>query len=703
MRARPARTFGRTAAHAFRIRRASARTCVVLLACTSFARAQAPEPHPIVEGPPDADVVLGNSPDADVALDGSSRALERWIAGDKAWSEGRREAAFDAWRDALVAGRSDSNVALDGLIVAPPPLGKSDPDGTLARRAEDAHHTARRRLTMLGEAEIAAWRARFGALAELEFVAAGDSGVHLARVVREFPFTRAAVRASFALADLAAERGDVRDADFHLARAGLDVERTDDALLRALLARSGSVIRKRPREEVKEAPARDVELTLERSITLGTAPVARDATIPGLAFAIEDDAPSNDAAPDLGATWFHANGKFLGFDGAGLATAALDITAALHPLGIEAAAAFSEVGAPWDERFAVRDRRIALVVGRARESRGNALVGVDARTAPRIAWARDSDTYVVDGVRVEAVPLTGARALLEFQPGPLVVGDALVVHFRAWTVDPEASDELDEARAESWCAGFDPRDGALRWSRRLATGATARGMDRGRMEPPEPTSWPALPLVATASGLVAIDTGLGAIACVEAVDGRVAWIVRTARRDTRPTAAGGWIASDAQLWAAPAAAEGALLRLVAGADVGSGLFLGMPLVLEGARVPIGFARGSDSTWFAWEARSAGVALLRQDVVTGHASRSAVLPFATLERGSIDGAELAEGWIAAAGGRAWILDRELRVRADVEIGPRGAFPRTSTIARRGPSGTDRIRIAGPNSLTFLATH
>jgi len=702
MSARAARAFaaGRTGAGAC--------TCVVLLALVPLARAQAPEPQPVVEGPPDTEVLL----------EGSSRALDRLIAGDRAWNEGQREGAFDAWRDALVASRSESIVGLDGVLVAPPPRARSDPDGTLARRAEDAHHTVRRRLADLGVAESEAWRARFGPLAEFELVAAGDSEFHLTRVAREFPLTRAAARAALRLADLAAERGHMRDAALHAGRALLDVERNDDALQAAVVLRSALVLRtalvprgsvasgtRVPPAATTNSPAAELQLSLERTIVLGVARDARDTTIPGLAFAIEDDASfagDDTLVSDFGATWHHANGRLLGFDGEGRATAALDIAAALLALGVEAGTAFSEVGAPWDERLAVSDRHLALVVGRARESRGNALVGVDARATPRIAWARDSDTFVRDGVRLESPSLTGAKALLEFQPGPLVVGDVLVVHVRAWSVGTETVDELDEARAESWCAGFDPRDGTLRWSRRLATGATARGMDRGRMEPPEPTSWPALPPIRAEAGLIAIDTGLGAIACVEALDGRVAWIVRTSRRNTRPTAAGGWIAGDTQLWAAPAAAEGALLRVLAGPDVGSGLFVAAPLVLESARIPFALARGSDSTWLAWTQGSGGVALLRQDLVNGRESRSAVLPFATLERGSIAAAELGRAWVASAGGRAWILDLELRVRADIEIGPRSAFPRVSAIARQGPSGAEWIRIAGPNSLAFLVS-
>lgn len=679
------------------IDRTRAWTSIVLVALVTLARAQAPEPRPVVEGPPDADV----------ALEGSPRALERLTAGDVAWNEGRREVAFDAWREALLARRSD--VGLADTLVAPPPFRLLDPDGTLARRIEDVHHSVRRRLATLGEATGDAWRARFEPLAELELVAAGHSEPRIAWVQREFPLTRAAARAALTLSDLAAERGQARTAARFAERALLDIGRDDDAIRKAVALRSRT-----RRATTTSRPSGPIGLTLERTISFGPAPDPRDATIPGLAFAIDDEDVSIESSAlsvtglepprvvDLGATWHHANGRLLRFDGAGQATAALDVAAALLPLGVEAAAAFSEAGAAWDERFAVRDAHLALVVGRARESRGNALVGVDARAVARIAWARDQDTFVQDGVRNESVPLTGAAALIEFQPGPLLVDDVLVVHFRAWTVGAETATELDEARTESWCAGFDPQSGTWLWSRRLATGTTARAIARGRMEPPEPTSLPALPPVATAGGLVAIDTGLGAIACIDALDGRVAWIVRISRRNTRPSPTGGWLVDDAHLWAVPAAAEGSLLRLGAGSDVGAGLLVAAPLVLEDARIPLALERGSHSTWLAWTAGAGGVAILRQDLASGRESRSAVIPFAILERGSIASAEVDVGWIAAAGGRAWILDHELRVRADVEFGPRRAVPRVSALARRGTSGVGLIRIAGPNSIAFLVS-
>lgn len=663
--------------------------------------------------------LVEGAPDATVVLDGSASALDRLAAGDTAWQDAQREVAFDAWRSAIVASAELESDFGGGTVVAPPPGHVADVDGTLARRAEDGAWSVRRRLAALTEAERAAWRARFEPLAEIERAAAGHAPERLARVQREFPLTRAAALAALTLADLAAERGDRDTSSAWLRRALADSE-DGDATLHAAIRLRRTPEPDADTQDRDEAPPASWGLSLRKYVHFDTGVEPRDATIPGLAF----DAPSDDA-PGEGATWYHAGGRLLRFDADGSATAALDVLAAANELGVEAGSAFSEPGAPWDERFACAggDVSIALVAGRARAERGNALIGVDTRTAslPRIAWARDSNGLVQDGARVEAAALASTDALLEFQPGPLRIGDVLVVHVRAWPRNVDRlHTELDEARVESWCAGLDPRTGERLWSRRLATGATRRGMDRGRMAVAESTSLPALPPAAGENGTVAIDTGLGAVALLDAVDGRVAWILRTARRGDRPAAVGGVAYGGPTLggtapathsesaptcWFAPDSATGALLELAAGADEdGSGLLRRAPLVLDGPRIPTA-ARGT-----AWSALApaapGGVQLLAQDLATGAQVRSAVLPFARLERGAVAAAAWPTGRrtnsVVSAGGRLYLLDEGLRVRAELELGPRADFARTAVAVGVDSTGRPVLRSAGTNGLAFVTS-
>ncbi len=705
--------------------------CSVAIFAPGFAQ-DASTPTNLVEGAPDATVVI----------DGSSSALENLAAGDAAWAESKREVAFDAWRSAIVASAEPESEYGGGTIVAPPPGHVADVDGTLARRAEDGAWSVRRRLAALAPTERAAWRTRFEPLAEIERAFAGHVPDRLARVQREFPRTRGAALAALTLADLAAERGDTFSASAWLRRALADANDGDTTLRSAIEQRrtfermTGERVVGEQRTAIDrdDVPVDFWGLSLRKYVHFDAAVDPRDATVPGIAF----DARGDDA------TWYHAGGRLLRFDANGGATAALDVLAAAREVGVDTGPAFSEPGAVWDERFALWDERfalwdersafsgdvsIALVAGRARAERGNALLGIDTRTTstPRIAWARDSNGLVQGGARVEsaalaAAPLAFDGALLEFQPGPLRVGEVLVVHVRAWPRGAERTrTELDEARVESWCAGLDPRTGERLWSRRLATGSTRRGMDRGRMDVAESTSLPALPLAAGGHGMVAIDTGLGAVALLDAIDGRMAWILRTARRGDRPAAVGGIVfgepASDAgsesapTVWFAPAASTGALLELAASADEdGFGILRRAPLVLDEPRIPIA-AQGT--AWFALAPAARGVQLAGQDLATGWQMRSAVLPFARLERGSV----AAAAWpatrpaaqIVSAGGRLYLLDgglvdaglsdRGLRVRAELELGPRADFARTAIAVGVDRAGRHVLRVAGTNGLAF----
>ncbi|MCY2958646.1 MAG: hypothetical protein NTY35_00615 [Planctomycetota bacterium] len=674
---------------------ALAAACALLL---PRARAQAPEGTAVVEGPFDADVLL----------DGVERALDLLVAGDKAWKEGRSDAAFDAWRSALSASAGPDATFGGGTVVGSPPGPGTDADGTLARRAEDCAWSVRRRIALLAESDCAAWSARFEALADLERLAAGPVPELLARVQREFPFTRAAARAALALGDQASERGDASAARAWLQRAESDA---GEDLRDALASRARQFVE-------LDWPRADGEfaLRLERVVELGPADDDPFAAIPGIALERSESLsmeghrlsaePARPPEQSEGTTWFHGGGRLLRFDPQGEATAALDVRAALRAQGLDASPAFSEPGAPWDEAFALGPGVLALVEGRAREDRGNALVGIDARSSLRVAWAWDSTGLAREGARIEGPEIAGVRALLEFQPGPLLVGDTLVAHVRAWPRAAEGSTEVDEARAESWCAGLDPRDGTVRWSRRLATGSTLRGMDRGRRTPPEPTTLPALqPL--DLGGSVALDTGLGAVALLDAVDGRVAWIVRTARRGARPVPAGGIAGArgGGSVWFAPATAEGALLRLRSGPDAdGKGLFAAVPLVLNAPRIP---GSAGETEWVALAPAARGIGLVRKDLATGNEVRSAAIPFSALERGAVAAVAAGPDWIVAAGGRAYGLDPALRLLADLDLGPRSAYARVAAASGRagGPArGSGRpIRIAGPQRIAFLVSN
>jgi hypothetical protein len=100
-----------------------------------------------------------------------------------------------------------------------------------------------------------------------------------------------------------------------------------------------------------------------------------------------------------------------------------------------------------------------------------------------------------------------------------------------------------------------------------------------------------------------------------------------------------------------------------------------------------------------------VALSVQDVRTGEDSRSVILPFASLERGSVAVGQLGFATYATAGGALYALAGGLQLQAELELGPRADFARVALAAAQGvgpggePSGV--LRVASPNRIAFVA--
>jgi len=154
---------------------------------------------------------------------------------------------------------------------------------------------------------------------------------------------------------------------------------------------------------------------------------------------------------------------------------------------------------------------LVVVHGRASERIPNLLMAVSLPTPdgplPRVAWIQPAPT-----------PAEEDAPALEFQPAPLVVGTRVLVQARR-----------RQGGLESWCLAFDLLDGSPLWARLLARGSELRP-DLGRFggEGPPPG---AAPPMATTHGQVLVDTGLGALALLDACDGRLIWTLRGRRRD----------------------------------------------------------------------------------------------------------------------------------------------------------------------------
>ncbi len=175
---------------------------------------------------------------------------------------------------------------------------------------------------------------------------------------------------------------------------------------------------------------------------------------------------------------------------------------------------FGDADRPWLQRPALERTTLALVLGRARESRGNALAAFDvAGETPRLLW------FHHDGEGAEDACLPG---ILEFQPGPLEISGLVIAQVLQWDqggVNPGAQ-RVDGRNTHAWLVAFEAHSGALVWKRRLASGSDRRGRALDRFHDPRSTSIASPPLELFQGREVIAATELGVVARVLACDGR---------------------------------------------------------------------------------------------------------------------------------------------------------------------------------------
>lgn len=217
----------------------------------------------------------------------------------------------------------------------------------------------------------------------------------------------------------------------------------------------------------------------------------------------------------------------------------IDLLASVDEHFINTSLPFAAPGAPgWPLEPAAQGARLVAVQGRMRlPEEPNALVAIDLPRAaawrPRadaaplmaertpLAWARAGDRRLVDG-RPVADPALVELAQAEFQAGPVIVDDLVVVQARTYG-----------GAVEAWLAAFRLEDGAVVWLRRLARGSD-RVDNQSRFAE---TARLASGALTVHDGLVLVPTHLGTLSLVRAADGRVLWTARVPRRGV--DAAGG--------------------------------------------------------------------------------------------------------------------------------------------------------------------
>lgn len=518
--------------------------------------------------------------DTDLGLDAAPLAALREgdgllaQAGDDA---ALRTAALESWRRALL---------------------ESSPDDAVFEDERNATSVARALERRLGTELRAAFRARFEGLAEAALHAAGADPHALLRAAYEHPFTRAGATAELRRFDLLLERGDTIGARAAAARLGdLGAELGPD-LERAIAVRARTLT---PPGEAPPAPFQAARgLRLEATFEVRADESATD----------RFQEPGAAAGGD-GRVWVQSGERLIALDEAGAPALfeLRDLVAESRP-GASWVGGFGERERAWPQRPACEDTRLALVLGRAKEGRGNALAVFDtSRTPPALVWIHH------DGLDARDAPLAG---LLEYQPGPLAQGGLVIAQVYQWH-DPAASGvlALDGRRTHVWLLAFDARDGRVAWRRELAYGADRRGRALDRFDQPRATSIPALPLEPVEPGEVLCATELGVLARVSAWDGRLVQASRLKRvlgaPGVTPGSGGPFVRGSA--WAlAPADAGGSVYR--------SGELAPTHVRVEGLERLVG---ATSTALLALVRREERVLLRRVEPASGRTSESLPLP------------------------------------------------------------------------------
>ena len=447
-------------------------------------------------------------------------AAEALTRGDAAWGSDP-ERAVDAWFEALAGSQSGAAVPLRA--------GRSEVEPRAFEGVEEAV------LRRLGQASAAdAFALRYSAAADERLGDGRGSDPTLASVEREFPATRAALRAALVLGDRALARGALGTASTWYERAGRH-------------ARLGS-------HDVSPLEPRTALLARLSAERAAPTPI-EGAPRPVAAVQLEDpegpraQAPNAPRAAGLRAgAAVTAGGELLVQTASrahlvdlerGRVRALFEPAALLPPdlsRGVDPYPTRS--APPWVLRPATEGDRALLLVGRASPSgnQGNALVCVELPARPDAdllgdpprgdgeapggaleRWSPSATPRLLWAVDARRRSSSGEPGVAELQPGPLLTADRAAVALRSG--DAELATEL---------LGLDASDGEQLWRLTLVVGREL--VDDGRrLQVRYGDEGAATPLLEL-GGAVVVGTQVGAASMVDLVDGRLRWTVKNRRR-----------------------------------------------------------------------------------------------------------------------------------------------------------------------------
>jgi hypothetical protein len=166
-------------------------------------------------------------------------------------------------------------------------------------------------------------------------------------------------------------------------------------------------------------------------------------------------------------------------------------------------------------------------------ARGNHLVAATRGDLGQIEvrWSLSGPGLLRPGIPVRLASEVLGPGIWEFQPGPVHVGDLLVVLARGLESgnEPKVTESGPESAGLLRLVALDWQSGELVWSIDLARTSDLFGSQGEAVGLGTQTQQASMPL-ASAGSHVLIGTHAGALACVDASDGRLEWQFRNQRR-----------------------------------------------------------------------------------------------------------------------------------------------------------------------------
>ena len=468
----------------------------------------------------------------------SKEANSALLAGDSLLAEAVPDTpphrAFDAWRRALLVSDSGAGVTARGAGL---------PDSESERITFGVEEAVLRRIEALPLEQRTLWSARFEPLAAeaLSNLPVGQSTRALGIIERNHPGTQSAARAAIILGDQSAEQGAHQHARLWWQRADRHAHLcsppgTAKTLKAAVQRRRNSLTQKPPDKAqptlfgakgLKSVRTDPIERLTISAHSLERVPLGRGLRLGAVQFR---DGSALVQGPRMGL--FYGPG---GLDGTGqpvrifLKTWTPTSSVELRPLAAPSAGGWSLLPASDGDRAALvidRGEPGRKIRGLDRSPRGNCLAVVQRTLtgAPTVVWTRRGQLLEGPGAATGA-PKMGT--ILEYQPGPLILGQKLFVMARTMGLTGASDQKVGAQKGDLTLLTFDMASGELLGSLLITQASDLARESRLMGYTPELRSV-CMPL-ALAGETIICGTNAGLVAAIS-LDGRTLWTLRTRRR-----------------------------------------------------------------------------------------------------------------------------------------------------------------------------